>query len=102
MHANEYVPLLLKNSILPGYKKGTFSECLVIDQGSLDNLERHNTDAAISFNSDFATFIIEAIEKAKQSMLWFAAFPIRIFTGLSYQSRKEENREIHRDGPKND
>ncbi len=69
MHANEYVPLLLKNSILPGYKKWTFSECLVIDQGSLDNLERHNTDAAISFNSDFATFIIEAIEKAKQSML---------------------------------
>ena len=67
MHAINYVPLLLKHSILPGYKKGTFSECLVIDQGSLDNLRRHNTDSTLPFSSDFAKFMIEEIERARES-----------------------------------
>ena len=68
LHSAQYLPLL-SSAIFPNYKKGTLPESLTINTESLHNLKCHNHDKTIPFRSDFAEFMIEEIERAKESVL---------------------------------
>ena len=65
LHSAQYLPLL--SAIFPSYRKGTLPESLGVNNTTLALMSCHNNDASIKFHSDFAKFMIEEIERARES-----------------------------------